>query len=302
MTLNLDNFRKKFGKNIVTNESLAKYNWFNIGGNAEILFKPDSLDQLIDFREQANKDNLSLSILGAGSNVLIRDKGIKGAVIKLGSKFSEIKLVEENMIEVGAGAFDRKLSDFATDNMISKMEFLSCIPGSIGGAVIMNSGCYGSDVSQILENIKVLDNNAKTKIIDKDEIKFHYRGSNLPKDYIILSATFRGVLSSKTSVKMKQDDLIKRKKISQPSRVKTGGSTFKNTPQKKAWQLIKDSGCDRFFVGDAKISEQHCNFFINNGKASATDLENLIKKVKNEVKIKTGTDLELEIKIIGDEI
>jgi len=181
------------------------------------------------------------------------------------------------------------------------MEFLSCIPGSIGGAIIMNSGCYGSDISKILLSIKVVDDKGNEKEIKNNEIKFYYRGTDLPKNYIILSAILKGIVSSKKLVTEKQEELIQRKKESQPSQIKTGGSTFKNNNDKKAWMLIQESGCDKFSVGDAKISEKHCNFFVNNGKAKASDIEELINKVKKEVQTKTGVSLELEIKIIGDE-
>ena len=181
------------------------------------------------------------------------------------------------------------------------MEFLSCIPGSIGGAISMNSGCYGSDISKILVSVKVLDEDGKEKEIQKDEIKFYYRGTNLSKNFIILSAKLKGIISSKQLIEKKQNQLIGQKKKSQPSQIKTGGSTFKNHDNKKAWELIKESGSDKLNVGDAKISEKHCNFFLNNGKAKTSDIEKLINKVKEQVKVKTGVDLQLEIKIIGDE-
>ena len=181
------------------------------------------------------------------------------------------------------------------------MEFLSCIPGSLGGTIIMNSGCYESDISQILLSITVIDFNGKEKEIKKEDIKFFYRGSNLPKNYIIMSAKLKGVLSSKSLIEKKKNELIKKKKESQPSQIKTCGSTFKNNNNKKAWMLIKESGSDKLSVGDAKISEKHCNFFLNNGKAKSTDIEKLINNVKEKVLIETGVSLELEIKIIGDE-
>ena len=180
-------------------------------------------------------------ILGAGSNTLIRDYGVKGVVIKLGSKFTDIKLLKKDTIEVGAAILDRKVSDFAKNNNISNMEFLSCIPGSIGGAIVMNSGCYGSDISKILVSIKVVDDKGKEKEINSDEISFYYRSTNLPENYIILSAILRGSVSSKKLIAKKQEELIQKKKESQPSRIKTGGSTFKNTNEKKAWMLIKES-------------------------------------------------------------
>ncbi len=300
MNLNMNLLQKKFGKNLIINENLSKYNWFNLGGPADIFFRPENKDQLVKFLSEIKKDNHKVHVLGAGSNTLIRDSGVKGIVIKLSSKFSEIKLLEKDTIEVGASTLDKKVSDFAKHNNISGMEFLSCIPGSIGGAIIMNSGCYGSDISKILSSVKVIDNQGKEKEIQNDEIKFYYRGTDLSKNYIILSAVLKGTLSSKQLIEKKQEELINKKKKSQPSQIKTAGSTFKND-KKQAWKLIKESGCDKFSEGDAKISEKHCNFFVNNGKAKASDIEKLINKVRKEVQIKTGVELELEIKIIGDE-
>jgi len=301
MNLNRSLLKKKFGKSLIINENLSKYSWFNLGGPADIFFRPENKDQLIKFLKEIRENNYKIYVLGAGSNTLIRDSGVKGVVIKLGSKFSDIKLLTKDTIEVGAAILDRKVSDFAKNNDISSMEFLSCIPGSIGGAIIMNSGCYGSDISEILLSIKVIDDKGNEKEIKNDEIKFYYRGTNLPRNYIILSAILKGTISSKQLIAKKQEELIQKKKESQPSQIKTGGSTFKNNNEKKAWMLIKESGCDKFHVGDAKISDKHCNFFLNNGTAKASDIEKLINKVKKEVQYRTGVNLELEIKIIGDE-
>jgi UDP-N-acetylmuramate dehydrogenase len=301
MNLNTDSLQKKFGKNLIIKEDLSKYSWFNLGGPADIFFRPENKDQLIKFLNAIKDNSYKIYILGAGSNTLIRDSGVKGVVIKLGSKFSNIELLGEDTIEVGASTLDRKVSDFAKNNDISGMEFLSCIPGSIGGAIIMNSGCYGSDISEILSSIKIIDEQGTEKEIKNHEIKFFYRGTNIPKNYIILSAVLKGIISSKQLIEQKQEKLIERKKKSQPSQIKTGGSTFKNSNDKKAWMLIKESGCDKLYIGDAKISDKHCNFFVNDGKAKTADIEKLINKVKKEVQKKTGVDLELEIKIIGDE-
>ena len=233
---------------------------------------------------------------------MIRDQGVKGTIIKLSSKFSFIKLLTNDTLEVGAATLDKKISDFALENSIGNLEFLSCIPGSIGGSIMMNSGCYGTDISEILISIKVLDDMGREKEIKKNEIKFLYRGTSIPENYIILSAVLKGKTSIKEEVRKKQEKLIKTKEETQPRRIKTGGSTFKNSINKKAWELIKESGCDKLNIGDAKISEKHCNFFINNGNAKTADIEELINKVKEQVHSKTGVALELEIKIIGDEI
>ena len=295
-------FFNKFKGNIKNNVNLANYNWFNLGGPAEYLFKPENKGQLIEFLRENKIFKLNTTVLGAGSNTLIRDNGIKGVVIKLGSSFSKIKLINTDTLEVGAAALDRKVSNFAKDNGLSEFEFLSCIPGSIGGAVIMNSGCYGDDISKILISINVIDiKDCKEKVIKREDIKFFYRGTNLPSEYIIISAKLKGKIKSKSTIEEKQNNFIMKKKLSQPSQIKTCGSTFKNlSNRKKAWQVIKQTGCDKFREGDAVISEKHCNFFVNNGKAKSADIEKLINKVKKKVNDKSGVNLELEIKIIGE--
>ena len=295
-------FFNKFKGNIKNNVNLSNYNWFNLGGPAEYLFKPENKEQLIEFLKENKIFKLNTTVLGAGSNTLIRDNGIKGVVIKLGSNFSKIKLINSDTLEVGAAALDRKVSNYAKDNGLSEFEFLSCIPGSIGGAVIMNSGCYGDDISKILISINVIDiKDCKEKVIKRDNIKFFYRGTNLPSEYIIISAKLKGKIKSKSTIEEKQNNFIMKKKLSQPSQIKTCGSTFKNlSNRKKAWQVIKQTGCDKFREGDAVISEKHCNFFVNNGKAKSADIEKLINKVKKKVNDKAGVNLELEIKIIGE--
>ena len=297
-----ENFIKKFGSNFNQKVKLSNYSWFNLGGKAEFFFKPKDKNQLIEFLRDAKKNNLKITILGAGSNTLIRDKGVKGVTIKLGSNFSYTKLINNDIIEAGAATLDRKVANFAKDNSLTNFEFLSCIPGSVGGAVTMNSGCYESDISKILLSIEVINKNDLTKReIKKEDIKFLYRGTDLSEDLIIISAKFKGLADNKNKIEKKQFDLIERKKLSQPSQIKTCGSTFKNiSVNKKAWMLIKEAGCDDFKEGDAMISKKHCNFFVNNGRAKAKDIENLIKKVRKAVHIKTGVNLELEIKIIGE--
>ena len=301
MNLN-EKFIKKFSDDISFNTRLSNYSWFNLGGPAEYFYKPKNKEQLIEFLKEIKKDKLKITILGAGSNTLIRDKGVKGVVIKLGSNFSKINLVDNQTIEAGAAVLDRKISTFAKENEIGNFEFLSCIPGSIGGAVIMNSGCYGYDVSKILVSINAIDiNECKEKKIRLKEIDFFYRGTNLSTDLIITSAQLKGVKELKQNIEKKLNIFISKKKKSQPSQIKTCGSTFKNfTNEKKAWQLIKETGCDKFKEGDAFISEKHCNFFVNNGNANSSDIEKLINKVKKTINDKTGINLELEIKIIGE--
>ena len=297
-----NNFIKKFQNNLSENVKLSSYSWFNLGGNAEYFYKAKDLDELKEFLEEVKKKKLKITVLGAGSNTLFRDSGVKGVVLKLGRNFSYTKIIDNNIIDVGAATLDRKVASFAKDNNLGNLEFLSCIPGSIGGAIMMNSGCYDNDISKVLISLKAINKNSLSEIeIKKDDIKFLYRGTNLSKDLIILSAKFKGEPGKKNEIEKRQFDLIERKKISQPSKIKTCGSTFKNiSKDKKAWMLIKEAGCEHFREGDAIISKQHCNFFVNNGNAKSTDIENLIKKVKKQVYEKTGINLELEIKIVGE--
>ncbi len=293
---------KKFEGSLSENVKLSNFSWFNLGGNAEYFFKAKNKDQLIAFLKEAKKIKSKITLLGAGSNTLIRDNGVKGFVIKLGKDFSFIKKISDNVLEVGAATLDRFVANFAKDNNLKGLEFLSCIPGSIGGAVIMNSGCYDNDISKVLISITAINKNDLTEIeLKKEDIKFLYRGTNLKDDLIIVSAKLRGSKGKREEIEKFQTNLIEKKKISQPSQIKTCGSTFKNTTSgKKAWMLIKEAGCDNFEEGDAKISQKHCNFFVNNGNAKSSDIENLIKKVKKKVYEKTGINLELEIKIIGE--
>ena len=293
---------KKFSKNITNNTGLSNYSWFNLGGPAEYFFKPKDKNQLIEFLKENKKNKLKITVLGAGSNTLIRDNGVKGAVIKLSSNFSMINLIDKETVEAGAATLDRKISNFAKENEIENFEFLTCIPGSIGGAVIMNSGCYGHDISQVLKSIRVIDlKDCKEKIIHRDEIEFYYRGTNLSNELIITSVILKGKKGSKKIIEKKQRNMLEKKKLSQPSQIKTCGSTFKNIDnEKKAWQLIKETGCHKFKEGDAVISNTHCNFFVNNGKAKSSDIEKLINKVKKTIVDKTGVNLELEIKIVGE--
>ncbi|MDC0164739.1 UDP-N-acetylmuramate dehydrogenase [Candidatus Pelagibacter bacterium] len=296
------NFIKKFEGDFNQNVKLSNYSWFNLGGNAEYFYKAKDKKQLIEFLEEVKKKRLKTTFLGAGSNILFRDNGVKGAVIKLGKNFSYTKLIEKDVLDVGAATLDRKVANFAKENNLGNLEFLSCIPGSIGGAIRMNSGCYENDISKVLLSIKAIDINKLSEIeIKKEDIKFSYRGTNLSDNLILISAKIKGRIKKKEEIEKKQAYLIEKKKQTQPSQVKTCGSTFKNIDKdKKAWMLIKEAGCEDYKEGDAMISQKHCNFFVNNGNAKSSDIENLIKKVKKKVYEKTGVNLELEIKIIGE--
>ena len=297
MKIATEELKKKFGKQLLINEKLSNYSWFNLGGPADLFFKPNSIEDILLFLGEIKQKKFT--VIGAGSNTLIRDGGIKGITIKLSSAFSYANIEKKNIIDVGASTLDKKIADFAMENSLTGFEFLACIPGSIGGAVRMNTGCYGDDISKILHSIKAIDNQGHIKEIIAKDIKFSYRTTNLRENLIITSVKLKGKTCFKKKIEEKQKKMIERKKNSQPSQIKTCGSTFKNPKNKKAWKLIKESKCESFKVGHAKISEKHCNFFINNGKATSEELERLISRVKETVQKKTKVNLELEIKIIG---
>ena len=304
MESQIENIKNKISGKISFNESLSKLSWFNLGGPAKILFRPKNLQELSIFIKEIKeiKEINKIKVLGAGSNTLIRDGGFDGIIIKFGKSFSHISLFDPNTIIAGASVLDKNVSSFALENSLSGFEFLSCIPGTIGGAVRMNSGCYGEDISKILVSLQAIDINGNVQVIQSSDIKFHYRGSSLNDNLIFISATFKGRKDSKANIQKKINNFLEKKKLTQPSKIKTCGSTFKNPERKKAWKLIKDSGCAGMKIGDAQISKKHCNFFVNNGNAKSEDLEKLIYQVKNKVLDKTGTNLELELQIIGEEL
>ena len=297
----VESIKKRFSGKIFFNENLSKFSWFNIGGPAKVLFKPKNLKELSIFLKEIKEVN-KIKVLGVGSNTLIRDGGFDGIVIKLGKSFSHLSLFDSNTLVAGASALDKNVSNFALENSLSGFEFLSCIPGTIGGGIRMNSGCYGDDISKILVSVQTIDYSGNIKVINSSYIKFCYRGCNLEDDLIFLSATFRGKNGDKLNINKKIDSVIYRKKETQPTKIKTCGSTFKNPINKKAWKIIKDVGCAGMKEGDAQISEKHCNFFINKGRAKSKDIENLIYQVKRKVLKKTGINLELELQIIGEKL
>tara|TARA_B100001029_G_scaffold178875_1_gene186604 strand:+ start:3766 stop:4683 length:918 start_codon:yes stop_codon:yes gene_type:complete len=279
---------------------LSRLNWFNIGGKTKIYFAPNSLKDLSLFLRKYNNRG-KIFILGAGSNTLFDDSTYEGVVIKLGKNFHKITKLNENLIISGSSCLDRKVSEFALENEIEGFEFLSCIPGSIGGGIRMNAGCYGKEFKDILISVQAINFNGKVITIPSKDIIFKYRETNIPKDLIFLSGTFKGKLSKKDIIKKKIEDLKNKKELAQPIRVKTGGSTFKNPihqTDKKVWELINESidikQANKMF-GDAVVSEKHCNFLINKENASSYDMKNLINFIKENVYKKTGVKLELEI-------
>jgi len=279
---------------------LKKLNWFNIGGKAKIFFKANSLKGLIDFLKVYKKRG-KIFVLGAGSNVLITDGIYSGAVIKLGKSFQNLTIFNKNMINAGCGVTQKKLSEFSMENNLSGMEFLSCIPGSVGGGIRMNSGCFEREFKDILISIQCIDQDGSLKMINRENIKFEYRGSDLSKDLIFLSATFKGIKEDQNSIQSNMLKMKHQKKNAQPTKVKTGGSTFKNPKdqtEKKAWELIRESVPNSLNFGDAAISKKHANFFVNKKDASFNDMKKLITTVRDKVFKKTGVAINTEIIIV----
>tara|TARA_B110000027_G_scaffold129089_1_gene150240 strand:+ start:287 stop:1195 length:909 start_codon:yes stop_codon:yes gene_type:complete len=293
-------FSKEVSSKIYSDYDLKKSNWFNIGGKAKIYFKPDNLPDLILFLKRFGKKE-KIYVLGAGSNTLISDKNFNGAVVKLGKNFSNVSILPNGVIVAGSASLDKKVSDFALENEMGNFEFLACIPGTIGGGLKMNAGCFNKEIKDILVSIQAIDKEGKVLTIPSNKIIFSYRNNNLPDDLIFLSASFRGEKKDKDKILKKIDELKNKKDISQPTKIKTSGSTFKNPinqSEKKAWQLIKESVPLDTSFGDAHISDKHCNFFVNKNNASFDDMYKLIKFVQEVVKKKTGINLEKEIKIL----
>ena len=296
----LEKILSEFGDNVKFNYNLKKKNWFNIGGKSKVYFKADNLKELVNFLKKLNNDE-KIFILGAGSNTLITDKIFDGVVIKLSKNFNNITLLRDEIIIAGSAVLDKSLSDFAMKNNLSGFEFLSCIPGTIGGGIRMNAGCFENEFKDILLSVQAIDKIGNIKTLSSKNINFEYRKSNIPDDLIFLSASFKGIKSNKEKISDKIISYKTEKEKNQPTKIKTSGSTFKNPifqTNKKVWELIKESvPLDKSF-GDACISKKHCNFFVNKGNAKFEDMKNLIDYVAKNVLEKTGVRLEKEIKIL----
>ena len=290
----------EFDDNIKFEHDLKKKNWFNIGGKTKAFYKANNLKDLVKFLKKINNKE-KIFILGAGSNTLITDDLFDGIVIKLSKNFNNISLMGRDVVIAGSAVLDKSLSDFAIENSLSGFEFLSCIPGTFGGGIKMNAGCFGKEFKDVLLSIQAIDKLGNVVTIPSKDINFDYRKNDLNDDLIFLSASFKGVKSISSKIKLETNKLKKKKEEAQPTKIKTSGSTFKNPitqTNKKVWELIKQSvPLDKTF-GDASISEKHCNFFVNKGNATFNDMKNLIEFVSKEVFEKTGISLEKEIKIL----
>ena len=297
------NFYSELKKNLQgelrENFDLSKSNWLGIGGKANFFFKPKDLKDLQIFLRNNNK-HFPIIVIGSGSNLLIRDKGFDGVVIKFGKDF-DYKKINNNIINCGPATPKSILAEYAANNNLTGFEFLYCIPGTVAGGVVMNSGCYGSDISKVVLSVTVIDMNGEIKIISNKDINFSYRHSSLTKNQIITNIEMQGSFLENQKILEIMKNLKDKKDTEQPQKIKTGGSTFKNpkNSDKKAWQLIIESGCADLRVGGIKLSNLHCNFLENLDKASSEDAENLIEKIKKEVFKKTNVNLELELEVIG---
>ena len=295
--MNINAFKDKFLNKIQFDSELAKFTWFGVGGNAEILFIAEDLNDLSNFLKNKPKE-LNMLIIGAGSNLLVRDKGFKGIVL-LTKKLDKINIDQNHIITAEAGAIDANVARFARNNTRAGLEFLLGIPGTIGGGIRMNSGAFGSEFKDILIDVKAINHSGEFRVFTNKELGMKYREIKISQEWIFCSARFKTFRDQKINIENKMKKIIALRKEAQPTGVKTGGSTFKNPVGNKAWKLIDQAGCRGFKIGGAMISEKHCNFIINSKKSSAQDIENLGEYVKDKVKQKSGIDLSWEIKRIG---
>jgi UDP-N-acetylmuramate dehydrogenase len=276
---------------------LKDHLWFRAGGPAEILFRPADEGDLQNFLANT-LPALPVTVIGVGSNLLVRDGGIRGVVVRLPANFGRCT-VEGNRVRAGATALDANVARAAADAGVGGLEFLRGIPGTIGGALRMNAGCYGREIKDVFVEAIALDPRGQRVRLGPDDITFSYRHSNAPDDLIFIEATLQGVSEPRDEVRARMDALVAQRESTQPVRAKTGGSTFKNPCGKKAWELIDQAGCRGLMRGAAQVSPMHCNFLINTGEASAADLEELGEDVRARVLAASGVELEWEIKRVG---
>jgi UDP-N-acetylmuramate dehydrogenase len=276
---------------------LARYTWFKTGGPAEVLFQPADADDLAAFLAAVDPA-VPVTVFGNASNLLIRDGGIDGVVIRLGRAFSAIA-VDGLEITAGAGAADLNVARAARDAGIAGLEFLAGVPGAIGGAVRMNAGAYGGEIADVLVSADVVGSDGIRATLTKDAIGFSYRRSGLAEGAIVVAVRLKGEAGDKDAIAARMDDIQRQREASQPVRTMTGGSTFKNPQGHKAWELVDAAGCRGLRRGQAVVSEQHCNFLVNEGGATAADLEGLGEEVRRRVMAHAGIELEWEIRRVG---
>lgn len=277
--------------------SLSNLIWFRTGGPAEVLFRPADEEDLQMFLRNLAPD-VAVHIIGVGSNLIVRDGGVRGVVIQLGKTFSEI-VIQDDRITAGAGATDVALAHKAASASLSGLEFMRGIPGTIGGALRMNAGAYGSEVAKVLISACAIDRTGKVHKIAARDLGFSYRHCSAPRDWIFISATFQTQRGDRALIQARMDEIQKMREETQPMRVRTGGSTFKNPPGLKAWKLIDEAGCRGLTIGGAQVSPLHCNFLINRGDATSREIEELGNSVALQVKKTHSIQLEWEIERIG---
>ena len=278
---------------------LSRYSRFRVGGPADVLFRPTDQEDLQQFMA-ATPAKVPITVIGVGSNILVRDGGVTGVVIRLGHGFSDIA-VDGTRIRTGAGALDLNVARCAQRHLLTGLEFLSGIPGTIGGTLKMNGGAYGREIGDITVTVTVLDREGNISVLDRASLDFTYRRCGLPEDRIFVAAELDGSPEKHQKILAQMDEIAANRLDSQPTRGATGGSTFKNPPGRKAWEVIEEAGCRGLSRGGAMVSEMHCNFLINSGQASASDLEMLAEDVRQRVFDKCGIELEWEIHRIGDD-
>jgi UDP-N-acetylmuramate dehydrogenase len=277
---------------------LADLTWFRAGGSAEVLFSPADEADLADFLRGAPRDT-PVTAIGVGSNLLVRDGGVPGVVIRLGRGFGDLAVEESSRIRTGAAVPDVRVARFALDHGIGALTFLRGIPGTIGGALRMNGGAYGRETKDVLVEARAVDREGTLHVLSNADMRFTYRHCGAPEDLIFTAALLQGEPADAARIAREMDEITERRETTQPIKSRTGGSTFKNPPGQKAWQLIDAAGMRGFSIGAAKVSELHCNFLINEGGARATDIETLGETVRRRVRETSGVDLEWEIKRIG---
>jgi UDP-N-acetylmuramate dehydrogenase len=292
----LPTVRGRYSENV----SLAGITWFRVGGPAEVLFRPADRDDLMSFLAQCPAD-VPIQPIGVGSNLLVRDGGIPGVVIRLGRGFTDIKqVVGEPVLIVGAATLDVKVALTARDCAIAGLEFLRGVPGTIGGALKMNAGAYGREIRDVLVAAEAVDRQGKLHPLSPVDLGLDYRHSEVPDDMVLIGATLKGHFGDKTAIAHRMTEINQAREASQPIRARTGGSTFANPEGRKAWELIDKAGCRGLMRGGAQVSTQHCNFLINTGAATAADLEGLGEEVRRRVQELTGETLRWEILRIGN--
>ena len=277
---------------------LKDLTWFRVGGPAEVLYSPaDEAD--LRFFLNALADEIPVTVIGLGSNLLVRDGGIAGVVIRLGKGFGDIAIEEGSRLRAGAAVPDVKVARAAADAGIAGLSFYRGIPGCVGGALRMNGGAHGSETCEVLVEARAVDRRGNAHVLPVAALHYAYRHCGAPEDFIFTEALFQGEPGDPQAIVAEMDDIAAYREQAQPIKSRTGGSTFKNPPGQKAWQLIDAAGCRGLAVGDARVSEMHCNFLINEGNATGADLEELGETVRARVKAKSGVELEWEIKRLG---